>query len=617
MKTILDNRWFSVVDLGLVAGCAVLWYVWPQLGVWLLPLALLPWFARLINGRFPFRNTLLDIPMLVFLSMAFVGVWAAYDREMALAKLWLLLSGILLFYALVEQPQANWMLVTGSITLMAAFIAGYFLLVYNWQVQPADLGVLNRLGLWWMKVRPSIQQAQLNPNRAGGILAALLPLIGASIWSAWQCRRKLMLFLSIPCGILAFVALLMTSSRAAWLALGIATALYFLVSRGLNLLSKEGYFGSSFNGRRRAAFIFLSLVVAGLIVGWLISYQNGMIALLDRLPGLQDAGSRMELFRNTFSLIADYPYTGAGLGAFPGIYSRYVMLIPDYLFGYSHNLFLDITLEQGVLGLLAMITIMLGSFWVLFNSHLPTPFHWAVFAGIVVFLLQGLADDPFYANPGTPLLFLLPGMAFMLSESKSGTDPLFARTLFNPATFRKRRSLGFVVLIVGGVALIYIFRAQLLSYWYADLGAVQMARVELNGWSPQNTARNFDSAELASSEALLQHALQLEPQNRSAQYHLGLIALDRQDFNGAVKFLEPGYLAGSRRRGLEKALGYSYAWSGQVELGAGLLANIPEAQKEMGVYSWWWRTQGREDLAQRATQMAALLEEMGTSTNQN
>jgi hypothetical protein len=616
MKTFLDNRLFAGIDLVLAGGCAALWYLRPQLGAWILPLALAPWFLRLVNGRFPFRNSVLDIPMLVFLIMALVGVWAAYDREMAMAKFWVLLAGILIFYALAGQPQANLMLVISALSLLAVFIAGYFLMVHNWQVQPPEPGTLNRIGLWWMKVRPSIQQTQPNHNRIGGILAVLLPFILVNAWNAWRERRVPALLISIPSGILALVGLLMSISRVAWLALGLAMGICVLISRGRGLLAKNEYIRTRVKNAKWKAVVLILMAAVGLMIGESIALPNMMAALLARFPGLHDAGSRLELYRNSIYLIADFPYTGAGLGTFPGTYSRYVMLIPDYLFGYSHNLFLDITLEQGLLSSLAVIIIIVGSIRVLFAASSLTSFHWAASVGMLVFIFQGLAGDAFYANPGTPLLFLLPGLAFMLADTKTDKDPLLFRS-FIPGKFGQQRSLGLTVLVIGGLTLGYIFRDQLLSEWYADLGAVQMARVELKSWSPQNTTRHVDLAELMSSETLFKQALQLMPQNRSAQFRLGLIALDQRDFNSAINFLEPGYLAGSRRRGLEKALGYSYAWSGQIELGAGLLADIPEAHEEMGVYIWWWGTQGREDLAQRAAQMAALLGTGGTSPSQN
>jgi hypothetical protein len=37
------------------------------------------------------------------------------------------------------------------------------------------------------------------------------------------------------------------------------------------------------------------------------------------------------------------------------------------------------------------------------------------------------------------------------------------------------------------------------------------------------------------------------------------------------------------------------------------LSKIPEANDELGVYTWWWGTQGRGDLSEKATLMISRL----------
>ncbi|MEK7327524.1 MAG: hypothetical protein AAB217_19945, partial [Chloroflexota bacterium] len=60
-------------------------------------------------------------------------------------------------------------------------------------------------------------------------------------------------------------------------------------------------------------------------------------------------------------------------------------------------------------------------------------------------------------------------------------------------------------------------------------------------------------------------------------------------------------------RGVRKVLGYAYVWQGQLDRAAALLSDIPEAKSEMDTYSWWWGTQGRDDLAAQAAAMVERL----------
>ena len=54
------------------------------------------------------------------------------------------------------------------------------------------------------------------------------------------------------------------------------------------------------------------------------------------------------------ALALDYPFTGAGLGSFEMAYSSYVVLLHVGFLQHGHNLFLDVWIEQGIIGLLAL-----------------------------------------------------------------------------------------------------------------------------------------------------------------------------------------------------------------------------------------------------------------------
>ncbi|MFH1635861.1 MAG: tetratricopeptide repeat protein, partial [Chloroflexota bacterium] len=73
--------------------------------------------------------------------------------------------------------------------------------------------------------------------------------------------------------------------------------------------------------------------------------------------------------------------------------------------------------------------------------------------------------------------------------------------------------------------------------------------------------------------------------------------------------LEAAFQTDPEHRGVRKNLGYSYAWAGQYEKALDVLAPIPEGESELNVYIWWWGTQGRADLSERAQEMVRLLGE--------
>ncbi|HEX9091064.1 MAG TPA: tetratricopeptide repeat protein, partial [Anaerolineales bacterium] len=286
--------------------------------------------------------------------------------------------------------------------------------------------------------------------------------------------------------------------------------------------------------------------------------------------------------------------------AFAGLYSSYIMLYPDFVYSYAHNLYLDVLLEQGVLGLASFLLILGMSFWLAGRDGRNILLRGAVLAGLAVMALHGLADDSLYGTRGTPLLFVLPGLAALieLSELRQAEAKL------------TRLQRGWIAVGIAGVLLLagaYLAQPSWLGQWYANQGALAMARVELIDFP----SGKWDSLEnlpaLAPAEALFNKALQDDPSNLTAHYRLGLISILRRDFPGARSHLEAAYTQDPEHRGVLKSLGYCYVWLGMYDKAANMLGTIPEAKEELSVYNWWWGTQDRTDLAQRAGEMVKLM----------
>ena len=79
--------------------------------------------------------------------------------------------------------------------------------------------------------------------------------------------------------------------------------------------------------------------------------------------------SRAELLGRGAYFLVDYPITGAGLTSFPGLYSQYMLVIPYFYFTNSHNLFLDVAIEQGVTAGVNLYRSVFGSCITRFSGH--------------------------------------------------------------------------------------------------------------------------------------------------------------------------------------------------------------------------------------------------------
>lgn len=601
----------AAIELVSVSIAAMIWALDPRAGAWPLLVLLLPWILYPVAGRFPLRRTPLDLPLALFLLTAGLAIWAAYDPDAARGKFWLLLASLFLFQAIVKQPLSNYGMMAGLLLLWGVFYGGFFMLGHDWRAQPADLEAISRMGLRWMEIRPALPVATIHPNIAGGVLAAVAPIsVAALLYALHRGRTLTSMFFGLGLITSAFL-LFMTSSRAAWLALAVALGGWFLWSVLRRALPEGGR-----HARWIMAGLLVFVVLAGLAL-FLIAPGRVMIAL-NQLPGPASARSRLEVFQDSLHLAGDYLMLGGGLNAFPGLYSEYILVIPHLFLGYAHNLFLDVLIEQGVIGLIAFLGIIVGSLWLLIariwqgesRSLRVSLTRWAALCGLGVLVLHGMLDDPLYGMGGTPLLFALPALAVAIASPGEDRTARAAEPTDTPA---RSRAWGWLGVIAGLAALAFVTRHPLGALWQANVGAAEMARITLADWPTGVWDEGKDAARLTRPEARFQAALDALPENRTAHHRLGLLAMFRQEYETAAVHLERAYERDPNHRGIQKSLGYTYVWLGNYDQALPLLEPIPEIRQELEVYSWWWETQGRSDLAARAAEMVVRLDPTHTS----
>jgi hypothetical protein len=524
-----------------------------------------------------FKRTPLDIFFALFLLTAAVGVWAAYDRQAAWEKFWLLAGAVAIYFFLAAQPSSRLPVIAHVLGGFGLLLSTYFLFTHDWQARPVRIGFINQVGVQWMALRPPLGTSTLDPDVIGGIVGMMLPFVIASALRLRREGRKAWMAAIVVLSLPALFGLLLTAQRGAWLGLALAFGLWLLwaVTRRLP----------------RSNLLFWSAVAVLTMAA--ISFAAVAPALALKIIG---PGNRLEVASYSLWLASDFIFSGGGLGSFPGLFSRYILVIPWLFMPHSSNLFLDTLVEQGVLGLMALAGIFLGSFWLL-ATRPQNYWSWATAGGLIVMTVYGLVEDPFYSGWPVLLLFVFPGLGVVASEPG---PPVSLRPSFK------------IAVVVGGLAvlagLFVAFRQQVLAAWYANLGAVEMARVELAGWP--ETARwqsDFDAAEFLPAVALLNRALQFAPNNVTANYRLGLVAAKQGYETEAVSRWSQANQAAPSHRGVRKVLGYAYVWQGQLDLAAELLSDIPEAKSELDTYSWWWGTQGRDDLAAQAAAMVERL----------
>ena len=601
----LDSRWYAFADLICAASAGALWAISDgQFGWWPLLIAVLPWPARILNGRFPLSRTPFDWLLLLFLITAVIGTWTAYDGDAAWAKFWLIVAAILLFYALAGQPPENIWPVLGALAVLGSVIAGLFLLTHNWLEQPARFAVFQEFGRSWMSIRPQLpfNQAVQQASAAEGVMAILLPIASAVTLYLLRRRNWLPAILLALASAVLVAGLIMSSSRSAWLALAGGFLVWSLWSIS-RLISHNGTLS------RRQTFLLLLLLLILIAVILILLYPGGLAGIARHLPG-PNRSNRLALGQDTLNLIKDYVITGSGLGSFPGQYSQYSQITPVFLFGHAHNIFLDIALEQGIAALILLLALFGTSFWLLSGLEYAIQdigqndlLHGSLLAGLSIIILHGLVDDPLYSSNWLPLLFAFSGISTAITRYQPFRVDVLG--------YRLRASVILLsaVLILGVLSAI-VFRSSLQSAWYANSGALNMARVELNiSWPTNHWQGDSKVQQLQGAESRFHLALEQNSSNVTALYRMGLIALARQEFDTAVGYLAAAQLINPGHRGVRKALGYSALWNGDNVTADAMLRTLPEAQCELGNYAGWWPQQGHPDLGARALELLELLQD--------
>jgi hypothetical protein len=597
LRQLVDNHWFAITDLLLVSLSAVAWILIPRFGIGFSLAALLPWVLRSLAGHLPFRRTQFDWLIAIFLVTAWVGYWAAYDKSAAWIKVWLIVSSVLLYYALSAQPKQNLVFLSFLSFCFAFALSLYFCLTYDFE------GSGGKIATWWMTHRPYSDWPAIHYDDVLG--PVLISAILAFYW-LWTTSKKalgpmavvMQLFLLLGMGMVALVFVLTISRGIGLMSLG-AVGLWVLWR--VSTLSRS-------NVRVRAVFPVLVLSYVALLITF------AYLGPASDLPGSPHSNygtnSRVELLGRGAYFLVDYPITGAGLASFPGLYSQYILVIPQFYFTNSYNLFLDVAIEQGIIAGAIFIILYLGSVFLVSHAIANDPSNelrlmrrLGLFA-LIVTIVHGLFYDYLYNGTGTVLLFYPLGMAMAgVVNRTTSTGQAFQQLKIASSGYRVKIGLLLAVVVVFALNL-----NKIIPLWYANLGAVQMSQAELKDFPTGQWATSEIVPRLELAETTFQAALKYEPRNQTANYRLGLISMLRQDFKTAAANLETAYQESPNHRGIIKSLGYCYVWLGDMNKAQKLLDQIPEAPNEMKVYIWWWETQSRPDLSEMASLMVSRLD---------
>lgn len=567
-----------------------------------------------------------DRRLVVFFSAAIVyyagtllSFWAAYDRSAALGRLLAITAGLIVAAAVMvlarrgHQSLVAW---SGIACLVLAVLLGaYFLQTFDWQAAgPGKVAIIYRLGLWLQANRPAAllpYSEAINGNVAGSAMVILLPLgLGGA---AWLFRNRnapsplTILGTSAVAAATVFVlfTVLLTLSRGAWLAVGAAlvSALFMIWRRHLSrdhLWLDISVF---------AAFVLFSagLFVMAVTLPGSSSTAASLDSLLGSASSLGGSGAgRVSLWRDMLPLLADYPFTGSGLGSTMMVFSSYILMLHVGFITHAHHLFLQIGVEQGIPAMVAFGVMVGTAAWGVLRSgarkgwasRFPAP---AALAAIVALLVHGMVDAGPYGSRLIPLTFLPLGFAIAAWAPPAGGASLHSGRL----------TWATIITIAAGFVTLLVVLPVTRSAIRSNLGAVAQTRAELSlynwpEWSLQDVLRRSGAIDLGPAIQHYEAALRLDPINASANRRLGQIELSLGRYDVATRHLQAAFDAAPNQRPTRQLLAETRAIGGSSEGAAELWRTLSLSQQQLELRRWWYEEIGEPEAAARIAAAARL-----------
>jgi O-antigen ligase len=276
--------------------------------------------------------------------------------------------------------------------------------------------------LYWMVALPADANPFgpfVNPNHFAGFVELIAPLGLALLLFPSRSRLQaplLLLFTIVPIG-----AVFLSASRAGIIVVVLECALLVFLSRAYRMERRQ----------------LLGATAVGLLAGSMILWL-GVTTALERFEQLAHQGVnrelRVALYRDTWRIFLDHPWTGTGLGTLIVVYPRYESFYNGTTVDHAHNDFLELLADTGLIGGLCGVHFV----WLLFRRGVSN-FRGATrgsaraavlgpLVGCAGLLLHSLLDFNLHI-PSNALIFLFLACLAANDEPRAVPAPLKAQPL--------------------------------------------------------------------------------------------------------------------------------------------------------------------------------------------
>ena len=331
--------------------------------------------------------TAIGTMLIAFVGLAAISTLTSIHRTKSMQILMLYIAFAVFYFVTVNtvRTKQQWYNLVMFFVLSGAAVALFgvyqnFVLETTAQSSWVDTEMFSEIGV---RVYSTLD----NPNVLGQFLVLVIPVAFAMLVSEKKALSKIVLFLS--CVIMG-ACLIFTWSRAGWVAIVLALG-FFVVMKD----------------RRWSTLVIVALLIMPFVL------PQNILSRITSIGNMKDSSTayRVSVWIASLRIAADYWLGGIGLGsgAFERMYQNYALNGAGFAL-HSHNFYIQLVVEMGVLGLIVFFAIIFLAYKQIIcikdKKSLNYNVSLAIGGALLGYLFQGMAENLWY-NYRMVLIFFI------------------------------------------------------------------------------------------------------------------------------------------------------------------------------------------------------------------
>jgi len=214
--------------------------------------------------------------------------------------------------------------------------------------------------------------------------AYLVLLVPMAVWFLQKDQREKSFFKLIPL-LLILMTILLSFSRSSWIITCCILFVCFFDKRTRHTILTQW------------KLILISVTVVIMLIYFLPRLRNAFIDRFNfqRVKVEILDSHRSASYKTTWNILKEYPLFGVGMGNFTEIYEYYKAKGSNWSISSPDNMYLRFICETGIAGTLTFFCFIFYWLYQLWKKR-NDDFIWAIFVGLIGFLVNQMAGDFFY-----------------------------------------------------------------------------------------------------------------------------------------------------------------------------------------------------------------------------